>query len=239
MNKETEKIKIDRYFELRNAIPDELNKNDIPPIYLSEILPTNKNIKILDIGCGHGLYMNSLKNIGYENILGVDINKEAIEYCKERDLNVELIENIENFSKNNKQKFDFIILTHVIEHIKKDEIIENLKYIKELLDKNGILYITTPNAQAQTGFYWMSEDFTHEFIFTTGSMNYCLKASGLNNVEFLDIYGIENLRFKILRKNFIRTYRYLTSIKNRLLGIDYHKKSTRIDTWEMKLIAKK
>ena len=45
----------------------------------SPLLPNNKNARILDAGCGHGRILNFLYEKAYQNLLGVDRDKEALE----------------------------------------------------------------------------------------------------------------------------------------------------------------
>ena len=42
----------------------------------------NKNIKILEIGCGSGIQLKTLNNLGMKKIIGVDINPQAVKHCK-------------------------------------------------------------------------------------------------------------------------------------------------------------
>ena len=42
----------------------------------------NKKIKILDMGSGSGVQAQTLKELGFENLLTADINKEAVKHLK-------------------------------------------------------------------------------------------------------------------------------------------------------------
>lgn len=44
----------------------------------------NKNISYLDIGAGSGILAETAKKSGIKNILAVDINKESIDYIKQK-----------------------------------------------------------------------------------------------------------------------------------------------------------
>ncbi|MCR4327409.1 MAG: methyltransferase [Nanoarchaeota archaeon] len=65
----------------------------------------NKNLNVLEIGSGSGFILESLKENGFKKVKGVDINPEAVIFCKNKSLNV--IES-DLFSKI-KEKFDIII----------------------------------------------------------------------------------------------------------------------------------
>jgi 2-polyprenyl-3-methyl-5-hydroxy-6-metoxy-1,4-benzoquinol methylase len=42
-------------------------------------LPPNKDIKVLDIGCGIGSLLSVLKDSGYKNCTGIDLSEEQIQ----------------------------------------------------------------------------------------------------------------------------------------------------------------
>ncbi len=180
------KIQTNEYFMLRGVNYYEIEATPITNSLL-KVLPTAKDSKILDIGCGLGNLLISLKKYGYNNVKGIDISTEAIEICKRLELNVEIIVDLVNYSLNCKEKYDFIIISHVLEHIRKELIIDTLLHIREyLLSDEGSLCIMVPNAQSNTGCYWAYEDFTHTTLFTSGSLSYVLKAAGFAKFTFLD-----------------------------------------------------
>ena len=75
-------------------------KNEIP-----KLLNKNSKLKVIEIGCGSGIQLQTLKKLKVENIFSCDINTEAVEYCKKLEFN-----GIQSdlFSKI-KDKFDLII----------------------------------------------------------------------------------------------------------------------------------
>ena len=77
-------------------------------------------MKILDIGCGAGTLSLYLANKNYD-VLGIDISKGAIQSAQSSAsiLNFKKARfKVMNFPEEYpKEKFDFIVLTEVIEHI--------------------------------------------------------------------------------------------------------------------------
>ena len=57
---------------------------------ISKLIKKNENLRILEVGVGSGIQLENLNNLGIkkENILGVDVNKDAVEYCKKLGFNV-------------------------------------------------------------------------------------------------------------------------------------------------------
>ena len=227
-----------KYFMLREATAKHENRYPSTPLYIKENLPKNKTAKILDIGCGYGGFLLQLKHEGYTNIEGIDINEEAVGYCKNKGLHVVKIDSISNFAQTHfSSKYDFIIMTHVLEHIHKQDIITTLISVKSLLTSEGRLYLTTPNAQSRSGTYWAYEDFTHEWIFTSGSLKYVLRAADFSDVQFIDIDGTSNSRFKYIKKVFLWVYKNTNRFWDKITGAAYHPESPNIYTWELKVIA--
>jgi SAM-dependent methyltransferase len=61
------------------------------------------------------------------------------------------------------QKFDFVIASHVLEHV--DSLLNGLKTIAELLNKDGIAYIILPNIESDSDQYWMPKfGYLHHII---------------------------------------------------------------------------
>lgn len=228
------------YFRHRNVTP-EIYNNFVLPKYLQEILKEEKGSKILDIGCGFGHILSALAKENYTQLYGVDILEEAVEECKNNNLNVEQISNIIDFAANFKgDKFDFIIMSHVIEHIPKSEIIEILLAIKKhLLSQNGKLLILTPNAQSNTGCYWAYEDFTHTTLFTAGSLIYVLRCAGFTEINFIDQYNFSqtNIFISLTRKILLWLYITNKSFWNLVTCSSYHKFSPQIYSYELRVLA--
>lgn len=226
------------YFEYRNVDASMYVDNTVPAWIKSEI--SSKNLNILDYGCGFGQNLNALKKEAFENIYGVDIEENAIEHCNVNGLNVKKL-NLDDLINPFEFRFDIIILSHIIEHIPKQEIINTLVFIKkEFLNDNGKLLIAVPNAQSNTESYWMYEDWTHTTLFTSGSLYYVLKAAGFQNVEFLDIdctLGNQSKIKNFIKKVFLKIYIANRNFWNKVTCSSYHNPSIQIFSYEIKCKA--
>ncbi len=104
---------------------------------MKEIFPQNKEINILDIGCGWGSWLYSLIKYGYHNIDAIDIINKCIEFVKNKfGINaycVDIFETIKNY--------DVITAFDVIEHFHKQEIISITKMIYDSLNSGGVFYL--------------------------------------------------------------------------------------------------
>ncbi len=231
----------EKYFENRNVTPG-IYENYRLPKYIRKVLPADKSSNILDIGCGFGQMLLELEKAGFENLKGVDIGDEAVTYCGDKGLDVIKINCLRDFCRNHDgNKFDFIIAGHLLEHLEKSGIIETLRLIKDrLLQPGGEMLIMVPNAQSNTGCYWAYEDFTHNMLFTTGSIYFVLKSAGFKTVEFLDPDGLEdaNPLVKFIKKILLEIYKGKVNFWNRVTGSSFHIQSPQIFTYELKVLAR-
>lgn len=113
--------------------------------YIFSFLKPKKGERMIDLGCGIGLYTLTLKKKGYD-IEGVDLDKNKIKKAnyisKKTGINAKFsVADIAHLPfKNN--EFDKVIFSDVLEHIKEDT--AALKEIARVLKPNGRLIITVP-----------------------------------------------------------------------------------------------
>jgi 2-polyprenyl-3-methyl-5-hydroxy-6-metoxy-1,4-benzoquinol methylase len=227
------------YFEHRGVDRSVYHSYSLP-VSLKEQLPADKSTAILDIGCGYGQMLSALGKSGYKNLYGLELLQEAADYCNtELNLNVTCSSDISLFSRENERKFDLIIMSHVLEHIPKDQTIDTLKCVKRMLTENGKVIIMVPNGQAPVHSYWMWEDFTHYTLFTAGSISYVLKAAGFKEIEFLDPHDLmaKPIFIRVFKFLFQKLYRLNARFWNSVNSSGYHYTSPVIYTWELKVSA--
>lgn len=146
------------------------------------MIPSNKNIRILDLGCGIGSLLAALKEQQFLNIKGIDVSPESVEIAHSFGIpEVECID-IRDFFKREQQTFDLICGMDIIEHFTKDELVDLLQLIHQQLKPGGMVIFRTPNADAPSGSIFAQGDFTHETILNANSSEQLLMSTG-----FLDI----------------------------------------------------
>lgn len=115
--------------------------------------------KILDVGCGQGRYLVPLSES--HEVVGVDISKSQVDAMRRKNFNVIEPMDVERLNSD----FDYIIISHVIEHIYPSELIQFLDFYIDRLKHDGSLIIATPLLYDE--FY---DDYDHIKPYTPKSL---------------------------------------------------------------------
>jgi ubiquinone/menaquinone biosynthesis C-methylase UbiE len=104
-----------------------------------------KNIQILDAGCGDGRFVNELCKQGFTDITGTDYSERALAFGRLFVPHAKFVQG--DFTKLpfTDGQFDFIFLIETLEHIPPEEISPILKEFKRILKNDGSLIITVPS----------------------------------------------------------------------------------------------
>ena len=147
----------DRYHQKNKDFYSPIKRNNFtyfyPLQYLHQEFTDFNNLKVLDVACGVGALSFYFASLGAK-IRGIDISERAISICQKtqkflskeknefKKMNFEEI-SIEKF--RSKEKFDLVLCSEIIEHVKDDDLF--LKKIHQQLKKGGILYLSTPSPE--------------------------------------------------------------------------------------------
>ncbi|MFA5136670.1 MAG: class I SAM-dependent methyltransferase [Patescibacteria group bacterium] len=135
------------------------------------------NSTILDIGSGYGYFLHEAKKNDYI-VQGVEPNSKLAHDSINQIIKSIYFGTFEEFYKKSvNMKFDFITIIHTIEHLRDPKKI--IKMACNLLSKDGVLYIETPNLDSHL-FYREKQDYTfltppdHLWIFSRKSFEYVI-----------------------------------------------------------------
>lgn len=175
--------------------------------------------KILDIGCGTGIFIKTLASLGFNHPIGIDpfisesVFNERYSICK--------VGVSDYFSEEN---FDLIMLHHSFEHMSNPY--EVLEKIRNLLSDSGSCIIRIPVSDCYAFEHykenWVQIDAPrHLFLHTEKSISLLAEKCGLRLVEVIDdstafqIIGSEQYKMDIA---LIEPGTYFIPLHKKLIG---------------------
>lgn len=169
-----------------------------------------QNAKVLDIGCGGGLFLSLLKQAGAD-VIGIELSDSRAQYARTKhglEINKQPIES-DFWQKGYKNYFDAVTLWDVIEHVNYP--VQVIQCAAEVLKSGGYLLIDTP---CRDSFYhqfgaltyklsggrfptflnamYSSHLFGHKQIFSTGELKNLFESVGL---RVIDLHKFHELSF--------------------------------------------
>jgi len=155
------------------------------------VLPPDKDAAILDIGFGDGWFIAACLKLGYTSVSGADFgiaNKLHIADWSNSAVTLhEIKKDIGEFLSDKPERYDFIHMSHVIEHIPKYSLLWIADSLFHALKKNGVLLLRTPNMEGPTPTSSLFVTLAHEYGFC-----------GANLISLLDICGFDEIRAREL-----------------------------------------
>jgi len=141
--------------------------------------------ELLDVGCGDGSYLRSMRELGW-SVSGVERDSRAAEAAA-RGLGTDRVfPDLERAGAARPEGYDVITLSHVIEHLL--EPAEVLQSCRERLRPGGLLVIATPNwesrAHAHFGRSWLHLDPPrHVQIYRSSTLSKIVEEAGFQVQE--------------------------------------------------------
>jgi cyclopropane fatty-acyl-phospholipid synthase-like methyltransferase len=208
-----------------------------------------ENAKVLDIGCGGGLFLSMLKQEGAD-VMGIELSDSRAQYATTKH-KLEIYKHpIESdfWQEGYAHYFDAVTLWDVIEHVNYP--FQTMHYAANVLKKGGLLLIDTP---CRDSFYhqvgeityrlsggkfptflnamYSSHLFGHKQIFSTREMKELFELAGLEVIELQIFHELTFPYDFYLRKFFksesiiklllpaVRAFFWLFKIRNKMLMI--------------------
>lgn len=197
-NKMKDNILYEKYHSNRKVSKKTITKHNFTYRNLVEIIDkySGKSKKVLDIGCGVGTVDFYLESRA-KSVTGIDISKKGIVTARESLKIMKLEKNIifkqMEFPKNAPaSKFDLIICSEVLEHLKNDK--KAVSRIYNLLNKNGIVIASSPSQNAPLYKLGLLKGFDkkvgHIRRYTVNSFANLFRKSGFGIIEIKKKEGI-------------------------------------------------
>jgi len=152
--------------------------------------------KVLEIGCGDGSFIKRLKDSGID-VFGLELSVEAVKKCEAKGLRV-FKEIIQEYAKNNKEKYDIVCSFQVMEHIA--DIGNAIEASIDVLKNGGKLIISVPNNES-----FIRKDKNNLLNMPPHHMGLWNEKS-LKSLEKIFKLQLENLYFEPLQSYHYRYY---------------------------------
>jgi len=154
---------------------------------LTRLVGKDKSARILDIGCGFGLSVYSLRASGYMQVSGVDIDAHQIGVARSLGLPCTQVSGTteEAFYAALAGSVDVVLMFDLLEHIPKERQIAFLRRVRSLLNSGGFVVLRVPNALGPCALYQRYVDHTHYCSFTIESLDFVLMNSGFAPAQIL------------------------------------------------------
>lgn len=175
--------------------------------YLARLItnsfPPDHDSHIVDLGCGSGALLLFLQEAGYRNAIGVETSPDQIDFARQLGVRSVIPGDLVSFLRQSAGEiFDVVVAIDVIEHFRKDEVLEIMDQACRVLRPDGRLIIHVPNAEAIFGSRIFWSDFTHEMAFTREGLRQLTCACGFSSVEFSEdtpvVHGFKSLVRRVL-----------------------------------------
>lgn len=151
-----------------------------------DCLPSDRESRILDIGCGDGKFLFFLKQKGYSRIEGLELSTRLAEIARQRTgCRVHVVEDTMAFLNRNRQRYATVTLNDVLEHLPKTDTVPFLAAVRASLAPGGNVVVNVPQVSGLTGLYCRYADFTHQVIFTEMSLKQVLILGGFDQIRFI------------------------------------------------------
>jgi 2-polyprenyl-3-methyl-5-hydroxy-6-metoxy-1,4-benzoquinol methylase len=151
--------------------------------HFGRLLPTDRDARILDVGCGHGGLVYWLSQRGYRNAEGIDLSAEQVATAERLGVGNVRQGNIIGYLDCRNGYYDALILRDVIEHFSRDEILEILRLAQRALRPGGTVIVQVPNAESPFFGRIRYGDFTHEIAFSASSLVQVLQVTGYHRIR--------------------------------------------------------
>jgi len=166
-------------------------------------IPINRDSRIVDLGCGYGLFLYELRQAGYQKIGGVDHSGEQVKVAHSLGIrDVEQGDIKEYLIRLPDRSVDVVLIMDVLEHLTREELFVILDEVLRVLDAGGICMAHVPNAEGLFGMRIRYGDLTHEQAYTSKSIRQAFLTVGFSTPRCVEdkpvVHGLMSLTRRAL-----------------------------------------
>jgi SAM-dependent methyltransferase len=187
---------------------------------LASRLPAERSGAILDLPCGQGGMVYTLKRLGYENVSGYDLDPHRLAVGRKLGLPVSEGNVFEVLERQPDAGVACILSMDFLEHVEKIDAVRFLELAHRKLAPGGRLLVRTPCADAPTGASHIFNDMTHKWAATSGVLRWLLGAVGFESVEIFGEHPNAAMSRGALRVPLFGLVRLLVRFGTLALGVE-------------------
>ena len=147
-------------------------------------LPRDPAARILVISCGPGYLVSLLRELGYQNVLGIDSDAAKVEHARRRSLPCQVAEAFPFLRSHQGEPFDAIIPEQELNHLTIDETIEFLRLCRAALKPSGSVIVYAMNgANPLVGSENIAHNIDHFYNVTEHSLTQLLQLGGFEQIR--------------------------------------------------------
>jgi SAM-dependent methyltransferase len=156
----------------------------------------SKDLKVLDVGCGNGFFLNGLRKIGVNNVYGVEPSLRMANQAPKifrKNIRVDIFRpNL--FSKN---YFDVVCCFHTLDHVTDPS--EFIKNTWDILVPGGCALFVVHNTDSIFakifGEKWPIFDIEHIYLFNNSTLNLLFSKYKFKNIKVFNVNNVYPLSY--------------------------------------------
>lgn len=182
----------------------------------------NKNSKVLEVGCGTGVFTEAIKKIS-NNLIATDISKNMIVEAKKRNPDVEFREaDIEKLPFND-QEFDIVVAINSFSYVYNKE--KGIKEIYRILKKSGKFILIDMNFLSPIYYVTFLLNYSKRKSWITATIQsnrfFLKKLLKNNNFKILELFEANFIPHRATVKRAKFFYQPLDKVSNIIPWIKY------------------
>jgi cyclopropane fatty-acyl-phospholipid synthase-like methyltransferase len=152
------------------------------------------------MGCGSGALVAFLIRQGYQSVIGVDGSAEQVAVAHAAGIDSVRQGDVFDFLHGARESFDAITAVDILEHFRKDEVLDFLVAVRLALRPGGRIIVQTTNGGSPFFGNYRYADFTHELAFTAQSINQVMMVTGYARTTVYPVRpGVHGIRSLVRR----------------------------------------